>query len=434
MRKLSVWMESLTDYMTEKFAPWANRITGNIWVKSLQESIMAVVPMILVGSLITLISILNNFVSWMPDLTRINQFSFGLMGLFVAFLIPYQVMHHKDFRDRRLVAGMTGAAGFLLLIGPTFGEDGATISFTFERFGATGMFVSVVAGLVVGAVFNLFARLKLFKNSTALPDFIIVWFDSIVPILLCLLGGWLLVDVTGLDIYAGIVTLFSPLTAIVQSFWGFVLLYFIGAFLYSFGMSAWVLFPLVYPLQLQGIQDNMAAVAAGNPATNINTWEVLYSGWVGIGGIGATLPLVIMMAFWARSARLKAIGRASLVPGVFNINEPIVFGAPIAFNPILMVPFWINSLIPPILTYLALSSGLVAIPSQVFQMWYTPFPFATWIVSPGVMSMLLLVVIAALVTLTWLPFFRAYDRQVVAEDDAEQDDLAPANDTAEVAV
>ena len=431
MRSVNGWMESLTDYMTEKFAPWANRVTGNLWVKSLQEAIMAVVPMILVGSLITLVSILNNFVSWMPNLNPINQFSFGLMGLFVAFLIPYQVMQHKDFRDRRLVAGMTGAAVFLLLIGPVFSEDGGSITFTFERFGATGMFTSILAGLVVGAVFNLFARLRMFRNSTALPDFIIVWFDSMLPILVSLLFTWLLVDVAGLDIYAGLLALFSPLTAIVQSFWGFVLLYFIGAFLYSFGMSAWILFPLIYPLQLQGIQDNMAAVAAGQPATNINTWEVLYSGWVGIGGIGLTLPLVIMMAFWARSARLKAIGRASLVPGIFNINEPIVFGAPIAFNPILMVPFWINSLIPPILTYWALSSGLVAIPSQVFQMWYTPFPFATWIVSPGVMSLLLLAVVAALVTLTWLPFFRAYDRQALAEDEAE-DELATASDAAEV--
>ena len=250
MRSVNGWMESLTDYMTEKFAPWANRVTGNLWVKSLQEAIMAVVPMILVGSLITLVSILNNFVSWMPNLNPINQFSFGLMGLFVAFLIPYQVMQHKDFRDRRLVAGMTGAAVFLLLIGPVFSEDGGSITFTFERFGATGMFTSILAGLVVGAVFNLFARLRMFRNSTALPDFIIVWFDSMLPILVSLLFTWLLVDVAGLDIYAGLLALFSPLTAIVQSFWGFVLLYFIGAFLYSFGMSAWILFPLIYPLQL----------------------------------------------------------------------------------------------------------------------------------------------------------------------------------------
>ncbi|MGC3995531.1 MAG: PTS transporter subunit EIIC [Propionicimonas sp.] len=430
MKKLGTWMESLTDWMTDEFAPRANKVTGNLWVKALQEAIMAVVPMILVGSLITLVSILNNFFSWMPNLTPINQFSFGLMGLFVAFLIPYHVMQHKDFRDRRLVAGMAGVAVFLMLIGPTFSEDGGSITFTFERFGATGMFTSILAGLAVAAVFNLFAKLKMFKNSTALPDFIIVWFDSMLPILLSLLVTWLLVDVAHLDIYAGLLAIFSPLTAIVQSFWGFVILYFIGAFLYSFGMSAWILFPIVYPLQLQGIQDNMAAVAAGHPATNINTYEVLYSGWVGIGGIGATLPLVIMMAFWARSARLKAIGRASLAPSIFNINEPIVFGAPIAFNPILMVPFWINSIVPPVLTYWALSSGLVPIPSQLFQMWYTPFPFATWIVSPGLASMVLLAVITALVTLTWLPFFRAYDRQAVAEDEAEEAEELNAADTA----
>jgi len=430
MSKVADVMESLTDYMTDTFAPRANRITGNLWVKSLQEAIMAVVPMILVGSLITLVSILNNFFSWMPDLTRINQFSFGLMGLFVAFLIPYQLMQHKGFRDRRLVAGMTGVAVFLLLIGPTFSDDSSTITFTFERFGATGMFTSILAGLAVAAIFNLAAKLRMFKNSTALPDFIIVWFDSMLPILLSLLVTWLLVNVAHLDIYAGLLALFSPLTAIVQSFWGFVLLYLIGAFLYSFGMSAWILFPIIYPLQLQGIQDNMAAVAAGHPATNINTWEVLYSGWVGIGGIGATLPLVIMMAFWARSARLKAIGRASLVPSIFNINEPIVFGAPIAFNPILMVPFWINSIIPPALTYWALSSGLVPIPSQVFQMWYTPFPISTWIVAPGVAGLLLLLVITVLVTLTWLPFFRAYDRQALAEDDIEKPTTAGEPSTA----
>lgn len=417
MKGLARAMSSLTDYMSEKFAPIATRMTGNLWVRSVQEAIMAVVPMILVGSLITLVSILNNFVSWMPDFSRVNQFSFGLMGVFVAFLIPYQVMTHAGLRERRLVAGMAGMATFLLLIAPDFSEDLSQITYVFERLGATGMFVGIVGGLAVGAVFVLFARLKLFRGSTGLPDFIIVWFDSILPTLVCLFTGWFLLDVAGVDIYAGILTLFAPLATIAQSFWGFVLIYFVSAFLYSFGMSPWITFPLIYPLQLQGIQENIDAVATGGEATNINTYEVLFSGWVGIGGLGATLPLVLMMAFGAKSLRLRAIGRASLVPGIFNINEPVVFGAPVAFNPILMVPLWINGLIPPALVYLALSSGLVPIPSTLFQMWYTPFPISTWIVSPGIASLLLLVVVAGIVTLTWWPFFRAYDRQVVKEDE-----------------
>jgi len=408
----------LVNYMNDSFAPKVNRLTRNDWVRSIQDSIMAVMPLILIGSLITLISILNEYAEWWPDFSGINRFSFGLIGLFIAFLVPFYMMERRGHRDRRLVASATGAAVFLYLLSPTFSDAGEVI-FLFERFGATGIFAGLIAGLAVSAVMLLFARLSLFKKSTTMPDFIIVWFDSILPIMVCLVGAWLTVDIFGGDVFAGLVTVFEPLTAIAQSFWGFVLLYFIGAFLYSFGMSAWILFPLVYPLQLQGIQENVELAAAGQDPTNINTYEVLFSGWVGIGGIGATLPLVIMMAFMARSQRLKAIGRVSLLPSIFNINEPVVFGAPIAFNPILMVPFWINSIIPPALVYGALSLGLADIPSKVYQLWYTPFPISTWIVSPGVAGLLLFAFIFALATAVWLPFLRIYDLQVLDEERAE---------------
>jgi PTS system cellobiose-specific IIC component len=419
-------MNGLVTYMNDSFAPKVNRLTRNDWVRSIQDSIMAVMPLILVGSLITLISILNEYAEWWPDFSGINRFSFGLIGLFIAFLVPFYMMERRGYRDRRLVASATGAAVFLYLLSPTFSDAGEVI-FLFERFGATGIFAGLIAGLAVSAVMLVFARLSLFKKSTTMPDFIIVWFDSILPILFCLVCAWLTVDVFGGDVFAGLVTAFEPLTAIAQSFWGFVLLYFIGAFLYSFGMSAWILFPLVYPLQLQGIQENVELAAAGQDPTNINTYEVLFSGWVGIGGIGATLPLVIMMAFMARSQRLKAIGRVSLVPSIFNINEPVVFGAPIAFNPILMVPFWINSIIPPALVYGALYWGLADIPSKVYQLWYTPFPISTWIVSPGVAGLLLFAFIFALATAVWLPFLRIYDLQVLDEERAEAAEAEPAS-------
>lgn len=425
MKTFNVWMDSLTDWMNENVSPAANRISRNAWVKSAQEAILAVVPMILVGSLITLVSILNNYFPWMPDLNPINQFTFGLMGLLVAFVLPYQLMQNKGLSDRRLVAGMTGVAVFLLLIGRTFSEDGATIMFSFERFGAVGMFTAIIGGLIVGAVFILFARLRLFKDSSALPDFLIVWFDSLLPILVCVLTGWALVDVASFDVYGAIQFLFSPLVAIGQSFWGFVLFMFLMGFMYSFGISPWILYSLLYPVLLQGIQDNATAVAAGQPAGYINTVETI-TAWLTAGGMGITLPLVLMMTFGARSARLKAIGRATVVPSLFNINEPVVFGAPIALNPTLMIPFWINQLVPPMIVYGALSTGLVAIPSQVFQMWYLPIPFSTWIISPGFGGLLLLAIIVTFATLVWLPFFRAYDRQAVAEDEANDSEPLPS--------
>lgn len=80
---------------------------------------------------------------------------------------------------------------------------------------------------------------------------------------------------------------------------------------------------------------------------------------------------------------------------------------------------WINSLVPPILVYLTLHFGLIPVPSKIFQMWYMPIPIATWIISPGLLSLLLVVVIIALTSLVWFPFFRAYDKQAVKEDEEE---------------
>lgn len=93
--------------------------------------------------------------------------------------------------------------------------------------------------------------------------------------------------------------------------------------------------------------------------------ETLYA-FTDMGGIGTTLPLVIMMFFLAKSMRLKAIGRATVVPSIFNINEPLMFGAPVVFNPFFMIPMWIVSIVIPSITYWALYLGWVSIPSKTF--------------------------------------------------------------------
>ncbi len=237
--------------MNESFAPRMNKITRNAWVSAIQEAIMGVLPLILVGSLITLISILNDFISGMPNLQPISDFSFGLMSLFIAFLTPYFIMDKLKKTDRRLVAGLTGAAMFLMLLAPEFTDEGA-ISFAFERFGANGMFVSLFVGLLVGFVFYQFSKFSFFKSSSSLPDFIIVWFDTILPITLLLLGGWLFTFVWDFDLYLVIISLFEPLNQIGQSFVGFVLITFLCVFLYTFGISPWALYPIIFPIWVSG--------------------------------------------------------------------------------------------------------------------------------------------------------------------------------------
>jgi PTS system cellobiose-specific IIC component len=122
------------------------------------------------------------------------------------------------------------------------------------------------------------------------------------------------------------------------------------------------------------------------------------------------LTLGILLLF-AKSARLKSIGRATFAPSLFNINEPLVFGAPIAFNPILMIPFWINGTLMPVIAYLVLKAGWVAIPYKAFQLWYIPYPISTFMVNGDWKGVVLIFIMMIISLLIWYPFFKVYDNQ-----------------------
>ncbi len=401
-------MNTFIKWMNESFAPKVNKITRNAWVSGIQDAIMAVLPLILVGSLITLISILNDFIPQMPDFSLISSFSFGLISVFISFLIPYYVMEKKKVNDRKIISGLTGLALFFMVLMPEFPEDGGIV-FQFERFGGNGMFVALFIGIIVAVVMYFFSKFSFFNDSSTLPDFIIVWFDTIIPITILLLLGWTFTFNLGIDFYNVILNLFEPLSLIGQSFTGFVLLTFIPIFLYSFGISAWALYPIIFPIWVAGIEANSVI------ATNINTMETL-TAWVWVGGMGTTLPLVIMMVFLAKSQQLKAIGKVTVVPSIFNINEPVIFGAPIVFNPILMIPMWLNALIIPAITYIVLNLGMVTIPSKVFQLWYLPIGISTYLINTDLRGLILLVIIIAVSCLIWYPFFKVYDMQQATKE------------------
>lgn len=397
-------MNTFINWMNQNFTPKMNKITRNVWVSSIQEAIMAILPLILVGSLITLISILNNYFSKMPNFSPITTFSFGLISIFIALLVPYFIMEKKKKNDRKIISGLTGVSLFLMLLVPKLTDDGG-ITFTLERFGGNGMFVALIVGLLVGALMYLFSKFSFFKGSSSLPDFIIIWFDTIIPITILLLFGWLFTFQLNVDLYDLILKAFEPLTMIAQSFTGFIFITFLGIFFYSFGISPWILYPIIFPIWLEGIQANIDGAAQ-----NIHTMETL-TAWVWIGGMGSTLPLVLMMLFLAKSSQLKAISKVTIVPSLFNINEPVIFGAPVAFNPILMIPMWLNGLIIPAITYMALNLDLVTIPERLFQLWYMPVGISSMLINSDFRGLLLLAVIVVVSWLIWFPFFKVYDIQ-----------------------
>jgi PTS system cellobiose-specific IIC component len=401
-------MSKAMEWLENSFAPKMSVVNSNIWVRVIKDSIMQVLPLIFVGSLVTIVAILQDFIPGFPNLWTISSYSMGLIGLFISFLIPFNYMEAKKLQKLRFIAGITGLCFFMLVV-----KLENLSELDYSVFGAGGMFAAIITGVVVSLVMSAFRNFTFFSKDSSMPDFVRFWFDSMVPVIVVIGGGWALVYLLDINILNLLQSIFRPVTSIAETFPGFVLMYFLSCFIYSLGISTWLLFALYQPVFLSGIQANMDAVAAGGVATFINTNEVIYSGYLAFGGTGATLALTIILML-SKVRQLKTLGTASLFPGLLNINEPVVFGV-VAWNPLLMVPMWIQGIVPPAIAYIALRSGLVAIPSSVFGMWFCPFPIATWLVSKDVMGLLLFAIIFIISFLIWLPFVKVYEKQLIAK-------------------
>ncbi|MDR2551881.1 MAG: PTS transporter subunit EIIC [Treponema sp.] len=405
--KALAWLEN-------SFSPALNRVSKNIWVETIKDALLQTLPLILVGSLATLLAILQEYIPSMPNMWTFSSYTMGLISLLIVFLIPFNYMERKKLSKMRIVSGITGVCLFALII-----RLENTAEFDYSALGAGGMFASIIIGVAAALVMSLFANFSFFSKDSAIPDFVRFWFDSMIPIILLMAAGWFIVYFLNFNLFSFIQDLFRPLTAIGESFAGFVLIYFIMCFLYSMGISTWIYYPVLHPIMLAGIQANMDAAAAGLPAAYIMTQEVVYIAFLCIGGTGTTLTLNLMF-LRAKSKRIKSIGMASLVPSLMNINEPIVFGS-VAWNPLLMAAMWIQGIVLPVITYIGLKSGLVAIPKSVFGLWYAPYPVGTVVLS-GISGLVLFAILFVISGMLWYPFFKIYDKQQAAAESAGQQD------------
>lgn len=410
-------MDKFNIWMSEVFAPKMNKLTNNPWISAIQESILTVMPAILIGSFTTLVGSLSNFFPDFPNLSQISNFSFGLFSLFLAYLIPNTVMERKKQKDRAKIAGCAGISLFLLVVYPGF-DDAGNINIIFSTLGAGGMIASLVSGLFVAVVFNLAAKFSFFSEESNLPDFIVSWFDNLIPWIVVIVAGWVCTFLLHVNLFDIIRSIFQPLQNFGQSYWGFMLLYFFGVVgLYSFGISSWVVYPILLVIWNTGIAGNIDAVAQGLAPTNIHVQQIFTL--MAIGGNGTTLSLAFMLSFAAKSKQLKTTGKATLIPSIFNINEPLMYGAPVCFNPILMIPLWINAIIIPTILWFTFSLGLIAIPGELLALTSRIPTFISAFIKFGFGGVLLTIVLFIISGLIYYPFFKVYDKQVCDKEKAE---------------
>lgn len=216
-----------------------------------------------------------------------------------------------------------------------------------------------------------------------------------------------------------IISFFSPLQSFGQTLPGFILIVFIPTFFYTLGISSWLFGPVSTPIYIAGITANIAAVEAGQSPLNITTNETVFTlALITMGGMGATLVLNIMM-MRSKSKRLRTIGKICIGPSIFNINEPVMFGAPVVLNPLLMLPAWIATLLSSLVVWGVMRGGLLNIPSKLIFVDQIPPPISTVMATEDWRGLFVFITVFIMFWIIWLPFFKVYEKQVLAEEALE---------------
>lgn len=409
MNGLVVWLE-------ESFTPKANRIFNNPWIACISSAMQKVIPFILTGSVIYFYNVFTPIFKFLPDLSPIANFSFGMITLIVAFMIANQAMEKLNHPEYSINAGIISICTLLMVAIP-FGDNSDSLSTFIGNLGPAGMLVGILIGLFTAVIFHLWGKLK-FMSESNVPDFITNWINTIFPTFITLAIAMVIIYVFKFDIYSFILMLFSPVAMIAQSLPGLILLSFIPAFFYTLGISTWTWGAITTPIYLAAIQANIDAVAAGQTAQYIVTSETVFTlGFITLGGVCATLPLNVLM-IRSKSNKMRTLGKIFIGPSIFNINEPVMFGTPVVFNPVLMVPAWINSIVGATYVWFLMSTDLLHIPAQLLQIGQLPAPFSSVLVTQDIRALLWYVVLFAIYLLIWYPFFKSYEKTLVEEEAA----------------
>ena len=170
---------------------------------------------------------------------------------------------------------------------------------------------------------------------------------------------------------------------------------------------------------LTNLAANQAALAQGAPLPHI-FMEAFWTFFIVVGGSGATMGLVICY-LKSRSAHLRAIGRLSVVPSMFNINEPVIFGTPIVMNPVFFIPFLLAPMVNAVLAWAAMKFDLVSRVISVVP-WTAPAPIGgAWALGWDFRAALLVIVLAVVSAIIYYPFFKVYEKQLLEQEAAESE-------------
>ncbi|MDT0723100.1 lactose-specific PTS transporter subunit EIIC [Staphylococcus haemolyticus] len=421
MNKLIAWIE--------KGKPFFEKISRNIYLRAIRDGFIAAIPIILFSSIFILITYVPNVFgfTWSKTMEGIlmkpYNYTMGIVGFIVAGTTAKSL---TDSFNRKLdktnqinfISTMMAAmCGFLFLAADPAKDGGFLSGF----MGTKGLLTAFLSAFITVIVYNFFIKRNItIKMPKEVPPNISQVFKDIFPlsaVIIILYALDLIVRATAhTNVANGILKLFEPLFTAADGWVGVTIIFGAFAFFWFVGIHGpSIVEPAIAAITYANLEANLHLIQAGEHANNVITPGTQMF-VVTMGGTGATLVVPFMFMWLTKSKRNKAIGRASVVPTFFGVNEPILFGAPLVLNPVFFIPFifapianvWIFKFFVDVLGMNSFS---------IFLPWTTPGPlgivmgtgFAFW-------SFVLAIVLIVVDVIIYYPFVKVYDEQILEEE------------------
>ncbi|AYV68076.1 PTS sugar transporter subunit IIC [Niallia circulans] len=424
--------------IADRFAFVAQKLGAQIHLRSLRDAFASIMPFMILAGFMTLINyvileptgFMGNLVNpdtlttWQSIGVSIANGTLNIMTLLVAVAISYHLCVNRGYKN--VIAPILVVLSTMIVVTPlttTFSPEGSTESFLVSNVipvsytSASGMFVGIIVGLLATDLFiKLSSNKKMQINiSGNIPPAVIKSFNVLIPIMVNVIifavASFLLNQLFNMDFNTLISTIITkPLSYVTTSLPGFLLITSIANLFFGFGIHQAVISgALLDPFLLQNMQDNMLAYANHQEIPHIinmafkDTFAVM-------GGSGNTISLLIAIFIFSRRKDYRDISKMSLTPSIFNISEPIIFGLPIVFNPMLIIPFVLAPIFSLSVAYFATAVGLIN--HVVVQTpWTTPPIISGFLATGGDWRASILQLLIIIITVfMYLPFLKIDER------------------------
>ena len=415
--------------LIEKGKPFFEKISRNIYLRAIRDGFIAGMPVILFSSIFILIAYVPNAwgFHWSKGVETFlmtpYSYSMGILAFFVGGTTAKAL---TDSMNRDLPATnqinflstmLASMVGFLLMAAEPAKEGGFLTAF----MGTKGLLTAFIAAFVTVNVYKVCVKNNVtIRMPEEVPPNISQVFKDLIPFsvsVVLLYGLQLLVKGTlGVTVAESIGTLIAPLFSAADGYLGITLIFGAYAFFWFVGIHGpSIVEPAIAAITYANIDVNLQLIQAGQHAD-----KVITSGTqmfiVTMGGTGATLIVPFLFMWICKSERNRAIGRASVVPTFFGVNEPILFGAPIVLNPIFFVPF----IFAPIVNVWIFKFFVDTLNMNSFSVnlpWVTPGPLGIVLgTNFQVLSFILAGLLVVVDTIIYYPFVKVYDEQILEEE------------------